>query len=130
MFDVKEGAIEMLVHKGERHWELMTYNQHPLQHDSYEIFNTKCANKHGRTEEEIEHARAFVKDFDSACESRREKLGLEPYQELGLDDITAIRHEMMKKERGEAGSKFYVRPQAEKDATFDEENPRRVSWFN
>jgi hypothetical protein len=44
----------MLVHKGERHWELMTYNQHPLQHDIYEIFNAKCAEKHGRTESEVE----------------------------------------------------------------------------
>jgi hypothetical protein len=120
----------MLVHKGERHWELMTYNQHPLQHDIYEIFNAKCAEKHGRTDAEVEQAKEFVAEFDRLCNARREKLGLEPYQELGLDDIMAIKHEMMKEVRADKGSKFYVKPASEKEAEFDTENPRRVSWFN
>ena len=120
----------MLVHKGERHWELMTYNQHPLQHDIYEIFNAKCAEKHGRSNEELEAAKEFVQDFDARCRERREKLGLEQYQELDLDDITAIKNDMMKAERARAGSKYYVRPSAEKEADFDASNPRRVSWFN
>lgn len=123
------GGWDMLVHKGERHWEAMTYNQHPLQHDIYEIFNAYCEKKYGRTKEQEENVRTFVNDFLELCKSKREKLGLADHETLEMDDLAAAFNELMKKERADPSSDLFVKTQEQEEADFDKENPKRPSYF-
>ena len=124
------GGWEMLVHKAERHWELMTYNQHPMQHDFYEMANYFCKNKNGeKTPEEEQRLKDFCESVEALCQEKRKKLGLEEHETLDLNDIQESFDQEMKKIREEKGSAFYVRPQAEIDAEDEKLNPRRASYF-
>lgn len=130
MWTDRIGGPDMLVHKGERHWELMTYNQHPLQHDFYELFNKYCHLEMGqKTEEEQEAAKALLHKFEDIIKQKREKLGLEAHETLEVSDLQDAFDEVMKIERANASSHHYVRPAEEKEADEAVENPRRVSFF-
>jgi hypothetical protein len=126
----RNGGLEMLVHKGEQHWELFTYNHHPLQHDLYEIMNKAAHEEHGeKTEEEKNVQETFETNLKNRLEEKRRSLGLEPHETLSVEDIRLAHVEEMKILRGIKGSKHYVRPAAEKEKDFNEANPRRVSFF-
>lgn len=130
MVTKRYGGWDMLIHKGERHWELMTYNQHPLQHDIYELFNSFCEASHGRTLEESQKEEEFGQAFVDAVESKRKRLGLATHELLEVTDLSEIYNDLMKKVREDASSVMYVKPQSQKDAEFDAENPRRPSFFH
>ena len=129
MFE-RDGGWDMLVHKGERHWELMTYNQHPLQHDFYELANEFChVNGGEKTPEEEQRLKDFCERVHALCEAKREKLGLEKHETLDINDIQDAFDTEMKELRAEKGSAYYVRPQAELDAEEEKLNPKRASYF-
>lgn len=120
----------MLVHKGERHWELLTYNQHPIQQDMYEVMNYVAHETHGeKTEEEVKLYETFDENLKMRLEEKRRTLGLEPHETLSVEDIRLAHMEEMKLLRGAKGSKFYTRTSEEKQKDFNEANPRRVSYF-
>jgi hypothetical protein len=124
------GGWDMLIHKGERHWELMTYNQHPLQHDIYELFNRYCELSHGRTAEEQAKEEEFGQSFVHAVEQKRKRLGLASHELLEVSDLAEVYNELMKGVREDSSSIHFTKSQAQKDAEFDAENPRRVSFFH
>ena len=130
MRTIRYGGSDMLVHKGERHWEAMTYNQHPMQHDIYEIFNSYCEKHYGRTKAQDEAVEQFTKDFLSLCQKKKQKLGLSGHETLEMNDLADAFNELMKKERLDPSSDTYVKPLEQKDKEFDEANPRRPSYFN
>ncbi|OMJ67765.1 hypothetical protein SteCoe_34982 [Stentor coeruleus] len=126
----RPGGWEMLVHKGERHWEIMTYNQHPLQHDFYELANMFCHDSQGeKTQEEETRLNEFMEKVKNLCEEKRSKLGLDKHETLHINDIQDAFDQEMKHVRAEKGSAFYVRPQDEIEDEINKENPRRVSYF-
>lgn len=126
----RNGGFDMLVHKGERHWELFTYNQHPIQHDMYEVMNQIAHEAHGeKTEEEKKINEDFDNNFKLRLEEKRRSLGLEPHETLSVEDIRIAHMEEMKNLRAVKGSKYYVRTAEEKEKAFNEEHPRRVSHF-
>ncbi|CAG9315396.1 unnamed protein product [Blepharisma stoltei] len=130
MFTQRYGGWDMLVHKGERHWELMTYNQHPLQQDLYEMVNKYIHETQGeKSEEEKERALEFVKKLDTLTKQKKERLGLKEYETLEQQDLADTFDEAMKEERAARGSQFYVKPQEEVEKEDEIENPRRVSYF-
>ena len=126
----RNGGMDMLVHKGERHWELLTYNQHPIQQDMYEVMNYVAHETHGeKTEEEVKLYETFDENLKMRLEEKRRTLGLEPHETLSVEDIRLAHMEEMKLLRGAKGSKFYTRTSEEKQKDFNEANPRRVSYF-
>ena len=129
MFE-RQGGWDMLIHKGERHWELMTYNQHPLQHDFYEMANSYFHEALGeKTPEEEQRMKNFLDKITEMCEAKKQKLGLEKHETLDINDIQDVFDQEMKVLRAEKESSYYVRPQAEIDADDEKKNPRRVSYF-
>lgn len=129
-FELRRGSWEMLVHKGERHWELMTYNQHPLQQDMYEIINKYCHDAEGKkTEQEQAKATELQEKFLSLLKQKHEKLGLASHETLEHQDMADAFDEVMKEERNDASSQYYVKTPEQMEAEFDKENPRRVSYF-
>jgi len=130
MFTERYGGIEMLVHKGERHWELMTYNQHPLQHDIYEIFNQYCHHEHGKklSGEEQKLEEMFAR-FEEVLTDKKEKAGLKKHETLDMEDLREAFDKVLQEEREDSGSSLYVKSQEQKDKEFDETNPKRVSFF-
>jgi hypothetical protein len=129
VFD-RHGGWDMLVHKGERHWELMTYNQHPLQHDFYEMANKLSHEENGeQLPEEEKRMTEFFDRVKGMCDEKRKKLGLEEHETLHLDDIRDAFDQEMKTLRAEKGSDYYVKPKDEWESEFDKANPRRVSYF-
>lgn len=126
----RNGGWDMVIHKGERHWELMTYNQHPLQHDFYELANKHCHENFGeKTPEEEKRMEEFMERVKTMCDDKREKLGLEKHETLDVLDIQDAIDQEMKVIRSEKGSQFYVRPDAEISADDLKKNPRRASFF-
>jgi hypothetical protein len=126
----RRGGWDMIVHKGERHWELMTYNQHPIQHDFYELANAFCHENHGeKTPEEEQRALDLVEKIHALCEEKRKKLGLEKHETLEINDIQDAIDQEMKNLRAEKGSHYYVKPQAEISEEEAKLNPRRASYF-
>mmetsp|Transcript_21722 Transcript_21722/g.3592 ORF Transcript_21722/g.3592 Transcript_21722/m.3592 type:complete len:120 (+) Transcript_21722:248-607(+) len=110
MWTERYGGPDMLVHKAERHWELMTYNQHPLQNDIYEMFNKFSHEHHAKkTEEEEAEAINFVEKINEVVKSKREELGLKDYQDLDLADLQDVFDEAMRELRGSPGSSSYVK---------------------
>mmetsp|Transcript_15677 Transcript_15677/g.7549 ORF Transcript_15677/g.7549 Transcript_15677/m.7549 type:complete len:95 (-) Transcript_15677:117-401(-) len=94
----------MLIHKGERHWESMTYNQHPLQHDIYEVYNKYCHENYGKDVSEQDLADKFLEDFKELLQEKRKSLGLESWQTLETNVISEAFYELMKRERKDPGS--------------------------
>jgi hypothetical protein len=108
----------------------MTYNQHPLQHDFYELANMFCHDANGeKTNEEEQRLNEFMEKVKILCEEKRKKLGLDKHETLHINDIQDAFDQEMKSVRAEKGSAFYVRPQDEIEAEINKEYPRRVSYF-
>ena len=126
----RNGGLEMVVHKGERHWELMTYNHHPLQHAYYQIMNEHAHEENGeKTEEEKQVMEAFETNLQNRLQEKRKALGLEPHETLSVEDIRLAHVEEMKVLRGVKGSKFFVKTQEQSEKDFWAANPRRASFF-
>lgn len=131
MFMERYGGLEMLVHKGERHWELMTYNQHPLQQDIYEIFNTYCHNHYAeKTPEENQAEENYQNKIKELIDEKRKLKGLEEHETLELSDLQEVFEEAMKLKRSDPSSDYYVKTLEQEEKDFEEANPRRTPFFH